>query len=50
MNVNPKKQREQYESIYFIKEDFHNINQEYDDLMVISVLIHNFLMKQILVN
>ena len=45
MNAKYKKWWEQYELIYFIEEDFRDINKEHDDLMVILVLVHNFLVK-----
>ena len=45
MNVEHKKWREQYEPIYFTVEDFGDIDREHNDLMVISELIHNFLVK-----
>ena len=36
--------------IYFIEEDFKDIDRDHDDLMVISTLMNNFLVKQILVD
>ena len=50
MNTEPKKQRDQYEPIYFIEEDFGDIDREHDDPMVILMLVHNFLIKRILVH
>ena len=44
--MEPKKRRDQYKPIYF----FGDIDQEHDDPMVISTLIHNFLVKRILIN
>ena len=50
MNVEPKKRRNQYKPIYFFEEDFGDIDQDHDDPMVISTLIHNFLVKWILID
>ena len=50
MNTKHKKRREKYEPIYFIEEDFGDIDWEHDDPIVILVLIYNFLVKRILVN
>ena len=45
MNAKSKKRKERCEPIYFTKEDFRDIKREHDDPMVISALIHNFLVK-----
>ena len=45
-----KKKREQYEPIYFTEENFEDIYKEHNDPMVISVLVHNILVKWVLVN
>ena len=50
MNTKHKKWSEKYEPIYFTEEDFRDINKNHDDPMVILVLIHNFLVKQVLVD
>ena len=50
MNVENKRQKEYYEPIYFTKEDFGDIEREHDNPMVISALIHNFLVKRVLIN
>ena len=50
MNTEHKKRREKYELIYFIEEDFGDIDKKHDDPMVISGLTHNFLVKWVLVN
>ena len=43
MNIENKKRKEHYKPIYFTEEDFGDIKKEYDNPMVISILIHNFL-------
>ena len=50
MNSKSKKWKGHYKPIYFIEEDFGDIEREHDDPMVISALIHNFLVKQVLIN
>ena len=50
MNVNNKKWKEHYEPIYFTEEDFEDIKKEHDDPMVIPALIHNFLVKRVLID
>ena len=45
MNAKNKKGNENYDPIYFTKEDFGDIKREHDDPMVISTSIHNFLIK-----
>ena len=50
MNVKSKRQKEHYEPICFTEEYFDDIDREHDDPMAISTLIHNFLVKWILVN
>ena len=50
MNAEHKKQKEQYEPIYFTDEDFKDVDKEHDDPMEISVSIHNFLVQRVLVN
>ena len=45
MNIENKKWKEHYEPIWFIKEDLRDIDREHNDLVVISALIHNFLVK-----
>ena len=50
MNLESKKCKEHYEPIYFTMEDFGDIEREHDDLMVILTLIHNFLIKQVLID
>ena len=45
-----KWRKDQYKPIYFTEDNFGDINQAHDDPMVILVLIHNFLVKQILVD
>ena len=50
MNIENKKWKEYYGPIYFTEEDFKDIDREYNDLMVILALIHNFLVKRILIN
>ena len=45
INSESKKWKEHYEPIYFIEEDFGDIEREHDNLMVISALIHKFLVK-----
>ena len=50
MNTKNKRWKEHYEPMYFIKEDFEDINKEDDNPMVISTLIHNFFIKQVLIN
>ena len=42
MSAESKKQKEHYEPICFIQENFRDIDKEHDDLMVISTLIRNF--------
>ena len=50
MNVESKKWKGHYEPIYFTEEDFRDIEREHDDPMVISTLIHNFLIKRVLID
>ena len=50
MNVKIKRRKEHYEPIYFAKKNFGDINKQHDDPMVISTLIHNFLIKRVLIN
>ena len=50
MNAENKRCKEQYEPICFKEEDFREIEREHDDSMVISALIHNFLVKRVLVD
>ena len=45
-----KKWKKHYEPIYFTKEDFGDIKREHDDPMVISALIHNLLVKRVLID
>ena len=50
MNADNKKWREHYEPIYFTEEDFRDIKKEHNDQMAISILIHNFLVKRVLID
>ena len=50
MTMEAKWRKDQYERIYFTEDEFCDIDQVHDDPMVILVLVHNFLVKQILVN
>ena len=50
MTMEAKWEKDHYEPIYFTKDNFGDIDREHDDPMVISTLIHNFLVKWILVN
>ena len=50
INAKSKKRKEHYEPIYFIKEDFGNVDKEHDDPMLILALIHNFLVMWVLIN
>ena len=50
MIVEPKWRRDQYEPIYFTEDDFGDIDWAHNDPMVILVLVHNFLVKWILVD
>ena len=50
MTSEAKWRKDHYEPIYFIEDDFGDIDREHDDPMVILALIHNFLVKQILVD
>ena len=50
MNKKNKYWKEHYEPIYFMKEDFGDIDREHDDPMVILALIHNMLTKWVLIN
>ena len=50
MSVEHKKRKDHYEPIYFIKEDFRDISREHDNPMVVLTLIHNLLIKQVLIN
>ena len=50
MNKERKKWKDHYEPIYFTKEDFGDIDKEHDNPRVILALIHNFLVKQVLIN
>ena len=50
MTIEAKRRRERYEPICFIEEDFGNIDRAHDDPMVISALVHNFLVKRVLVD
>ena len=45
-----KKWKECYKRICFIEEDFEDIDKEHDNPMVISALMHNFLVKRILID
>ena len=45
-----KQRKDQYEPIYFTEDDIGDIDWAHDNLMVISALVHNFLVKQILAN
>ena len=50
MAVEAKRRKERYKPIYFTDDDFGNIDRAHDNPMVISKLVHNFLVKQILVD
>ena len=50
MNVESKKRKQHSKPIYFTEEDFGDIDREHNDPMVISALIYNFLVKQVLFN
>ena len=50
MTIERKKIREQYKCIYFMEEDFEDVNRDHNKLMVILMLAHNFINRQILVN
>ena len=50
MSVENKKRKEHYKSTCFTEEDFRDIDTEHDNRIVIFALIHNFLVKGILVN
>ena len=50
MNTRNKKWKKHYEPIYFAKKDFVDIDREHDDLMVMLALIHNFLIKKVLID
>ena len=50
MNAESKKKKEHYKLICFTEEDFKDIDREHDDPMVIFTLIHNFLVKKILID
>ena len=50
MSIEAKQRKDQYEPIYFIEDDFGYIDQVHDNPMVISALVHNFLVKWILVD
>ena len=45
-----KQRKDRYEPIYFIKDDFSDTDQVHNDPIVISALVHNFLVKRILVD
>ena len=45
-----KNRKKYYNPIYFTEEDFGDIERKHDDPMVISTLIHNFLVNQVLVD
>ena len=50
MTAEPKRRRDKHEPIYFTEDDFGDIDRAHDDPMVILALVHNFLVKRILVN
>ena len=50
MTTEAKRRKDQYKPIYFIGDDFSDIDWAHDDPMVISALVHNFLVKRILVD
>ena len=50
MATEAKRRKDNHEPIYFTEDDFEDIDRKHDDPMVISTLIHNFLVKQILVD
>ena len=50
MTTEAKQRKDHHEPIYFTEDDFRDIDREHDDPMVISTLIHNFLVKRILVD
>ena len=50
MNVESKRWKVHYKPIYFIEEDFRDIDKEHDDPMMIPTLVHNFLVKRLLID
>ena len=50
MNTKNKRRKEHYEPISFTKEDYGDIEREHDDPMVVFALIHNFLVKRVLID
>ena len=50
MATEAKRRKDHHEPIYFTEDDYGDIDREHDDPMVISALIHNFLVKRILVD
>ena len=50
MTMETKRRKAHYKLIYFTEDDFGDIDREYNNPMVISALIHNFLVKRILVD
>ena len=50
MTVEAKRRKDHYEPTYFAEDNFGDIDQAHDDLMVISALMHKFLVKRILVD
>ena len=50
MTMEAKWRKDQYKPIYFTEDDFGDIDRVHDDPMVILALVHNFLVKRILVD
>ena len=50
MKIASERRKEQYGPICFMEENFGNIGKEHDDPIVISALIHNLFIRQMLVD
>ena len=50
MTIKRKKKNENYEPIYFMEEDFGDIDHYHDNSMVMLTLVHNFMFQWMFIN